>query len=81
MGLQDGTTTSQGYIAVAFSKGKTPSKETLQAFKSFCEPDNVDSIQLNDVFIKWLKNNPERRQLATHVLFYAAMADVYPCKP
>jgi len=46
----------------------------------FCIPDSGNYGQYLDVFLKYLKNNPEIRNRLTSPLFIQAMAEAFSCK-
>jgi hypothetical protein len=46
---------------------------------SFCPPEGHDKLQLVDVAVQWLGNNPENRQDPAHSLVAKALAESFPC--
>jgi hypothetical protein len=45
----------------------------------YCVPDGVTVRQIGDVFCKFLRENPERREYMASFLFPAAMSKAWPC--
>lgn len=46
-----------------------------------CSPGASTSNQKRDVFIAYLKANPQSRHLGSPLLFMRAMAEAFPCPP
>ena len=46
----------------------------------FCIPENVEYVQLRDVFVKYLKENPEIRHLSARSLFVSSMSSTFVCE-
>jgi len=45
-----------------------------------CSPDSSTANQKRDVFIAYLKENPQTRHLGSPVLFMRAMVEAFPCR-
>lgn len=45
----------------------------------FCAPDGVQYGQFKDIFVKYLRDHPEKRHLSTSVLVMIATTQAYPC--
>lgn len=45
----------------------------------FCSPDNATPVQIVDVAIKYLKDNPAKRNKASNLLVVDALKDAWPC--
>lgn len=50
------------------------------AHSTFCLPDGITINQMNAMFIKYLKENPEMLQLETAALLLKKLHQTYPCK-
>jgi hypothetical protein len=46
-----------------------------------CSPGSSTSNQKRDVFIAYLRSNPQSRHLGSSLLFMRAMAGAFPCSP
>ena len=46
----------------------------------YCAADNVTLQQSIDVFVKFLRDNPNHRNNTSRVLFAVAMGKAFPCK-
>ncbi|NYT36641.1 hypothetical protein ERD78_07140 [Allopusillimonas soli] len=46
----------------------------------FCIPENVTQGQLTDITIKYLKNNPESRNLEASLFVASAISEAFPCQ-
>lgn len=46
-----------------------------------CSPDSSTSNQKRDVFIAYLRANPQTRHLGSPLLFMRAMGESFPCQP
>jgi len=46
----------------------------------YCIPEGVTVRQVGDVFCKFLRENPERREYVAALLFQTAMSQAWPCK-
>ncbi|WP_140419918.1 Rap1a/Tai family immunity protein [Achromobacter denitrificans] len=81
IGMMDGT--SYG-ISSAWAKASVQSKDVkvsdLFTISPYCIPEGVTNGQLKDVFIKYLRLNPERRHLLADGLLVNAFAAAYPCR-
>jgi len=60
--------------APIMNTGKSP-EEAL-----YCLPAGASYEQHRDVFHKFLRDNPQIRQISTHHLFMMAMNSAFPCK-
>lgn len=47
----------------------------------YCHPDNMTNGQLRDIFINYLKKNPEIRHKPADGLLIDAMILAFPCRP
>lgn len=56
------------------NSGKTPDEAV------YCPPTGATYEQNRDTFHKYLRDNPQARQLSTHLLFLMAMNASHPCK-
>ena len=54
-----------------------PNKETKM--KGICIPNNVNTIQLTSVIVKWLKDNPKDRHSDAVIVMMFALESAYPC--
>jgi hypothetical protein len=54
-------------------------KDKINFKMGFCMTKEVTLEQLNSLFIKGLKNNPETRHEPTAVLFYKTIIKNFPC--
>lgn len=52
-----------------------------QSLTMFCIPEKVTMGQMLDVFLKYLKDNPNKRDRTTGHLYMFAMRDAFPCAP
>ncbi len=50
-----------------------------QSLSMFCLPENATVGQMFDVFLKYLKDNPSKRNQTTGLLYFLAMHDAFPC--
>jgi hypothetical protein len=74
--------TADRLVCLAYVKGlydmagylQPPSKAGL-----VCAPDAVTMDQYLDILLKYLRDNPERRQALTAELMWEAVSKVYPC--
>ncbi len=65
-----------GMILVnAGSKASGNSKNDL-----FCLPENASNAQLQDVAVKYMKENPEIRHEPASMIIYRSLRSNYPCK-
>lgn len=46
----------------------------------FCIPYGVTIGQANEVFIKWMREHPERWHESASILILAALKEVWPCE-
>jgi hypothetical protein len=65
----------RGAFEMSFDHYKVPKSRHL-----YCAPDEVTLGQSIDVFVKFLKQNPEKRHLTARTLFTLAMRKAFPCK-
>jgi len=54
---------------------------TRQKLMPICLPANATSGQALDVFLKYLKDNPQSRNRTTGMLYIVAMTHAFPCQP
>lgn len=47
--------------------------------QAFCVPDTVTLIQMRDVIVKWLRDNPDKRHFGANVLIIGIMKAAFPC--
>jgi Rap1a immunity proteins len=52
--------------------------ETIVAGR-YCVPEGATVRQVGDVFCKFLRENPARRQYTASLLFRSAMTEAWPC--
>lgn len=52
-----------------------------QVLQIECSPDTSTSNQKRDIFIAYLKANPQSRHLGSPLLFMRAMAEAFSCPP
>lgn len=45
----------------------------------WCRPDTLTPVQTRDVLLKYLRDNPEHRDLGTSLLAYEAWHEAWPC--
>jgi hypothetical protein len=45
-----------------------------------CIPEDVTPFQAQDIVVKWLKANPEKRHLRMDFQVWAALIRAFPCK-
>lgn len=66
-----------------YVRGMDHMLRTLQAHGQVqqieCSPDTSTSNQKRDVFIAYLRANPQSRHLGSPLLFLRSMAEVFPC--
>jgi hypothetical protein len=78
-----GPTANQGRIVcLAYVKGLYDMAGYLQpASKAglVCSPEGVTMDQYLDILVKYLRDNPERRQALTAELMWEAASKAYPC--
>lgn len=58
-------------------------QETMKAVTDllgYCTPNTVNSLQLTDVFLAYLRDHPELRHLPAQLLFTDAMTEAFPCE-
>jgi hypothetical protein len=72
--------TCVGYIAAVLD---TMSNASLTAGsinpQKLCVPENVQLSQLRDTVQLWLRNHPEKRDLAASFLVFQALKEKFPC--
>ena len=64
------------------SKGSTI-QETMGAVTDllgYCTPNTVNSLQMTDVILAYLRDHPELRHLPAQILFTDAMTEAFPCE-
>tara|TARA_E500000318_G_scaffold111566_1_gene130599 strand:+ start:528 stop:854 length:327 start_codon:yes stop_codon:yes gene_type:complete len=66
------------YIQGAFDAGLFYDVHRVKSGK-ICVPRKLQSIQLRDVFLQYLRFHPEERHLFAGVLVIAALKDAFPC--
>ena len=52
-----------------------------QSLTGFCLPEKATVGQMFDTFLKYLKDNPSKRDNTTGLLYRFAMHDAFPCAP
>ncbi|NOC85614.1 MULTISPECIES: Rap1a/Tai family immunity protein [unclassified Ruegeria] len=58
-------------------------QETMRAVTDvlgYCTPNTVNSVQMVDVFVAYLKENPELRHIPAQILFTNALTEAFPCE-
>jgi len=79
---EDGPAYNQG-ACLGFIVGATSMALALDerppAHKRICLPDGVYHDQLRDVVLKYIQENPARRQWRAEALTYLALATTFPC--
>lgn len=71
-------------ICLAWMQGVRDGHFMTMALSGFdqplwCTPDNVTNQQLRDIFVKYLRENPERRHEMPAFLYLRAMRGAFPC--
>lgn len=46
-----------------------------------CQPAGVTNEQIKDIFVKYLSEHPENRQVPARFLLLDAMREAFPCQP
>lgn len=59
--------------------GWLTSENTFRNEPSFCIPKGVTLIQLRDILVRWLDDNPERRHAEGSALIVNAIVRSFPC--
>ena len=59
--------------------GWLTSENTFRNGPSFCIPEGVTLIQLRDILVRWLDENPERRHEEGSALIVNAIVRSFPC--
>lgn len=55
------------------------SQMTSGSGKFLCMPDSVDSDQVTDVVLKYVRDNPEKRHWPAGAVVWAAAVSAFPC--
>ncbi|MFZ4382868.1 MAG: Rap1a/Tai family immunity protein, partial [Sandarakinorhabdus sp.] len=66
-----------GYIAGVIDQIELSSEYTKNSSQA-CTPENATQGQLRDILIKYLRNNPEKRNLAGSTLVVLSMLEAFP---
>ncbi|OOY11660.1 hypothetical protein BMG00_11190 [Thioclava marina] len=53
--------------------------QRVDALLSFCLPDGITVGQYRDVFVQYLRNNPETRHNSARALMQSALSKAFPC--
>ncbi len=71
-------------ICIAWMQGVRDSHYMTMAINGYqqpmwCTPDNVTNQQHRDIFVKYLRENPERRHGLPAILYLQALMAAFPC--
>jgi hypothetical protein len=53
--------------------------DVYQSMGSSCVPDGVQAPQLRDLVVRWLREHPERRQIAGPFVVARVIGENFPC--
>ena len=79
-GANDGGMYTALEVLQKTNDGKVPSTAEISSLLGYCTPNAVTSQQMVDIFVSYLRENPERRHQPAQVLFTNAMTDAFPCR-
>src|ERR1700681_2207721 len=54
--------------------------DMLSVMGYFCADRNVKKGQMKDVVLKYVRDHPEKRQIAAASLAFSALTEAFPCK-
>jgi hypothetical protein len=74
-------TTSEVKNCEAYVNGIADAMAEEPAPKRACVPPRVTSQQLRDVLVKFIRDNPAKRELSGAALSVHAFAKAFPCHP
>ena len=82
--LCESTNQSERYICTGYLMGISDATRTYENWnslnsKKFCMPFEVDSIQLQKVFIRHVNGHPEKLHLVASSLALNAFIEAFPC--
>ena len=68
-----------GYVQGAFDQ--TMNDQEAYGLKWICMPSRgVDTVQLRDIVIKYLRDNPDQRHYVASTTIAVALTKAFPCK-
>lgn len=79
----DSSTPSEQGLCIGYIEGVEDYSDALSEVRDKhpqCVPAGVEAGQLKDVVVKYLRDNPARRQVFAGVLVYDAIATAWHCK-
>ena len=82
IGLVEGTKIGAFNVLTAIEPAETAAEmdEMTNQFLNVCQPDGVNYGQLLDVFVLYMRKNPEARHESARTLLLSAMSEAFPCE-
>lgn len=77
-GVHAGLRSEAAIVQLQVLKGDPNSPAKVQI--PYCLPENVSKSQVKDVYVKYLQQHPEKRQLDGAILAITALLSAFPCK-
>lgn len=72
--------TCLGYV-IGVDQGFTLSRDIANLDPVYCTPQGVSFGQIAAIFIKYIKDHPEKLHLEARALEITSLIEAFPCKP